>query len=1101
MTIPEYIAEVDKLYRSGRATEHSYRPALQALLTDLSAGITVTNEPTRIDCGAPDYILTRRSIPVGYVEAKDVGTDLDHKSHREQFDRYRKSLANLIITDYLQFRFFREGEPTLTVRIGQLEGGKVKPLPAHFDEFARLIADFTAWQGQTITHAGKLADMMAGKARLLADVIEKAVSSDEQTQANTELKDQLQAFKNILIHDITPRAFADLYAQTIAYGMFAARQRDTTLEDFSRQEAAHLIPKSNPFLRKLFNSISGPDLDDRIVWIVDDLVEIFRATDITALLKGFGKKTGREDAFVHFYEDFLAAYDPKLRKSRGVWYTPDAVVKFIVRAVDDILRTEFGLPMGLADSSTVEIEVDTDITDNRTTSGRRRQRRKVHRVQVLDPATGTGTFLAEVVRHVHAQFEGQEGMWPQYVEQHLIPRLNGFELLMASYAMAHLKLDLVLRETGYDMGQPHGTPNQNARAVRPSAAEARPSVAEAQQRLRVFLTNSLEEAHPDTGTLFASWLSQEANEANAVKRDTPVMVVLGNPPYSIISSNLSEKQRAMVERYKYIDGERIKEKGALQMEKNLNDDYVKFIALGEHLINATGEGMLAYINNNNYLDAPTLRGMRANLLKSFNSLYIIDLKGNSKKKDRTPDGRKDENVFDIQQGVCINIHIKNPNQRKARVRYISIQGDREMKYALLEEGRIGTLQWRELRVKPPKYELIPRDYEKLDKYEKGIRVTDLFPRSGTGIITARDRMVIDTAAEAIAWRVAYFRDSQETDEVLCKALDISLKKGWDIGRARQRIKQVHDIHSLIQPILYRPFDLRKVFYHDSLLWSPVKHVMDNFFGHENVGLITARSNKSPRADHVFISKHMTETKCGESTTQSILIPLYLYPDATKQTSALTQSVQPNLDLAMVQQMAEGIGLHYRFDPEDLWAHGQGDTLTPLDVLDYCYAVLHSPAYRGKFKEFLKSDFPRIPFPKDLAGQGDHAAQFRSLVQLGAQLRKTHLLEDPAVDRFITRYPEPGDNTVSRKLTAASPGWEATGKGLGRVWINDDQYFADVPETAWNFYIGGYQPAQKWLKDRRDRQLTFDDIRHYQRIIVALNETAKLMEEVDKVGVV
>ncbi len=519
MTLPEYLAALAKLHAGGRATEHSYRGDLQQLLSSLCPGVSVTNEPQRIACGAPDYILTRKDIPVGYIEAKDVGVDLSSKSLKEQFDRYKASLENLIITDYLEFRFFRSGEATTSIRIGEVVGGKVKPIPENFDKFTALIADFAAWQGQTITSAKKLASMMAGKARLLADVIEQAVSSDEESRANSDLHEQMEAFKVILIHDITPKAFADLYAQTIAYGMFAARLHDPSPDSFSREEAAKLIPKSNPFLRKLFNSISGNDLDTRIEWIVDALADIFRATDILKLLSGFGKGSGREDAFMHFYEDFLAQYDPKLRKSRGVWYTPDAVVRFIVRAVDDILKSEFGLAGGLADSSTVQIEVDTQNTDNRTTTGKRKEKRTVHRVQVLDPATGTGTFLAEVVRQVYGKFEGQQGMWPQYVEQHLIPRLNGFELLMASYAMAHLKLDLVLRDTGYDMGLPHGTSKGNAKGAE-------------QQRLRVFLTNSLEEAHPDTGTLFASWLSQEANEANAVKRDTPVMVVLGNPPYS-----------------------------------------------------------------------------------------------------------------------------------------------------------------------------------------------------------------------------------------------------------------------------------------------------------------------------------------------------------------------------------------------------------------------------------------------------------------------------------------------------------------------------------------------------------------------------------------
>lgn len=1105
MTLPEYVAAVAHLHAGGRATEHSYRGDLQRLLSALCPGVAVTNEPQRIACGAPDYILTRRDIPVGYIEAKDIGVDLGSKSLKEQFDRYRGSLDNLIITDYLEFRFFRNGEPTTSIRIGEVSNGKVKPLPAEFDKFTALIADFAAWQGQTITSAKKLASMMAGKARLLADVIEQAVSSDEAGQANTDLRQQLDAFKVILIHDITPKAFADLYAQTIAYGMFAARLHDPSPDSFSREEAAKLIPKSNPFLRKLFNSISGNDLDTRIEWIVDALADIFRATDIAKLLGGFGKGSGREDAFMHFYEDFLAQYDPKLRKSRGVWYTPDAVVRFIVRAVDDILKSEFGLVGGLADSSTVQIEVDTQHTDNRTTTGKRKEKRTVHRVQVLDPATGTGTFLAEVVRQVYAKFEGQQGMWPQYVEQHLIPRLNGFELLMASYAMAHLKLDLVLRDTGYNMGQPHGTPNAGARNAE-------------QQRLRVFLTNSLEEAHPDTGTLFASWLSQEANEANAVKRDTPVMVVMGNPPYSIISGNLSDKQRGMVDKYKYIDGVKIKEKGALQLEMNLNNDYVKFIALGESLVNSTGEGVLAYINNNSYLDGPTLRGLRWNLMAGFNTIYILDLKGYAKLK--TAD---DENVFNIEQGVCINLFIRNPKAKKRSVHYASIEGSREHKFEVLDSSTLSSVKWQELDIKAPFFDFVPRDYKLQTGYNKGFQLGEMYPVEGTGIISARDNLVIDHDPKVVIRGVEEFRDSGLPNDALCASLSISLKKGWDIDRARTSMKLVTNVPERVVPIHYRPFDYRSVFYHEALIWSPVKHVMRNFIGHPNLSILSGRQGQAVGTmgwNLAFINSAVNDF--NHFYRGGVMnYPLFLYPETTKQTSAVAQGVQPNLDAKLVEQLAKGVGLTYTFKPDALFAHGadlgsaRSDSalMTPLDVLDYCYAVLHSPAYRAKYKEFLKSDFPRIPFPQDLPGKkgenGEKVKKFRRLVELGAKLRQLHLLEWEGIDRYITQYPVGGSNAVTRKMSAKSPGWELdetpgqarSDNRVGKVWINDTQYFAGVPEAAWNFYIGGYQPAQKWLKDRHGRTLTFDDIRHYQRMIVALTETGKVMEEVDGVGVV
>ena len=1097
MTIAEYLSSIARLHASGRATEHSYRGDLQQLLSPLCTGVTVTNEPQRIACGAPDYILTKKDIPVGYIEAKDVGMDLGSKSLKEQFDRYRGSLDNLIITDYLEFRFFRNGEPTTSIRIGEVSGGKVKPMPAEFEKFTALIADFAAWQGQTITSAKKLAAMMAGKARLLADVISSAVESDEQSQANTDLRQQLDAFKVILIHDITPRSFADLYAQTIAYGMFAARLHDPSLDSFSRMEAAVLIPKSNPFLRKLFNSISGADLDDRITWIVDALADIFRATDISKLLSGFGKGSGREDAFMHFYEDFLAQYDPKLRKSRGVWYTPDAVVRFIVRAVDDILKTEFGLSGGLADSSTVQIEVDTQNTDNRTTTGKRKEKRTVHRVQVLDPATGTGTFLAEVVRQVHGKFEGQQGLWPQYVEQHLIPRLNGFELLMASYAMAHLKLDLVLRDPGYDMGKPHGTSKANAKGTE-------------QQRLRVFLTNSLEEAHPDTGTLFASWLSQEANEANAVKRDTPVMVVLGNPPYKGISGNKGKWITGLVNDYKYIDGVHFGEK-----KHWLGDDYKKFIRFGEHFIEKTGEGILAYISSHGFLSDPTANGMRWHLSQTFDELFVLDLHGNKKKKERCPDGSKDDNVFDIRDtGVSINLFVKTNKKRKGqlgRVWHADLWGLRSAKYERLRDSERQGIDWREVNVEGPKYFFCSASNQPTRVEGSDISLVQLFGQGTSGVQTSRDFLVVDQTRETLVRRLNSFLSESKSDtdireEFFPTSKDTKYLKGdtrgWRIAEVRPSLRATN-VSDLVIPYSYRPFDSQFIGYSPLLVdWGREK-VMRHMSAGPNISLTIGRQGQvvgMVQWSLAFVQNHISDLNIFYRGGGEVF-PLYLYPETTKQTrlptgeaGALSQGVQPNLDAKLVAQIAEGLGLQYVFDANELWAHGTGKSLTPLDVLDYCYAVLHSPAYRAKYKEFLKSDFPRIPFPKDIK-------KFRALVQLGARLRKLHLLEDPAVEKFITKFPAAGDNTVTRKMSSKSIGFEATGNSLGKVWINDQQYFADVPEAAWTFYIGGYQPAQKWLKDRHGRQLTFDDVRHYQRMIVALAETGKVMAEVDQLGVI
>jgi predicted helicase len=399
----------------------------------------------------------------------------------------------------------------------------VQPRPQDFATLENLLRDFIAQRPQTITSPRELAERMAGKANLIKDVLFRTLADDKDAQ--TELYAQYNAFKENLIHDITPTDFADIYAETIAYGMFAARLHDTTLDTFSRQEALELLPKSNPFLRSLFTYVAGYGLDDRIAWVIDDLARVFQACDVAKIMEGFGKLTGQNDPFLHFYETFLAAYNPAKRKARGVWYTPEPVVNFIVRAVDEVLRTEFGLADGLADTSKVTIDWETGQTDKK---GRPEiVKKEVHRVQILDPATGTGTFLAEVIKQIAPRVHGiAPAMWSKYIEDDLIPRLHGFELLMASYAMCHMKLDMILRELGYN---PTATP----------------------PRLSVYLTNSLEEGEPANQTLpFTQWLSREAKGANTIKRDMPIMCVIGNPPYSGHSSNKGEWISGLMDVYK-----------------------------------------------------------------------------------------------------------------------------------------------------------------------------------------------------------------------------------------------------------------------------------------------------------------------------------------------------------------------------------------------------------------------------------------------------------------------------------------------------------------------------------------------------------------------
>jgi len=1072
MTINEYIQKIDTRYQTGISREHSYRGDLQTLLETLCPHILVTNEPARVKCGAPDYVLTKDDIPVGYIEAKDIADkDLQgKKANKEQFNRYKASLDNLIFTDYLTFLLYKDGGLVETIELAEIQNGRIVARPDQFDRFTAIVQDFATHIGQTIKSSAKLSKMMAGKARLLANVIENAITSDEENQQNSTLQEQMQAFKHILIHDITPKGFADIYAQTIAYGMFAARLHDDTLDDFSRQEAAKLIPKSNPFLRNLFQYISGYDIDDRIEWIVTALADIFRATDVKSILNNFGESTQMTDPIIHFYENFLAEYDPKLRKARGVWYTPAPVVNFIVRAVDDILKTEFGLPQGLADNSKTKIKVKavTKATaDRRSKTKEVEVEKEVHKVQILDPATGTGTFLAEIVKHIYnSRFKAMQGVWSSYVENDLIPRLNGFELLMASYAMAHLNLDLLLTETGYKK--------------------------EKDQRFHVYLTNSLEESHPDTGTLFASWLSSEASEANRIKRDAPVMCILGNPPYNGESKNKGEWIMSLMDDYKKEPNtdDKLNEKNS----KFLNDDYVKFIRYSQHFIEKNNEGILAFINPHGFLDNPTFRGMRWNLLKTYDKIYTIDLHGNSTKKEVSPDGTPDVNVFDIKQGVSVNIFVKTGKKKAGelgQVYHYDVYGKRQSKYDFLWKNNLKSIKFKELLNKAPMYLMVQKNYNVESAYRKGFGIIEIFKEYSLGVLSKNDKITIDYEKSELSNRINNLI-SMEENNIREKYNIKKDSRDWVLSNAINDLKMNNSPENY-RFIAYRPFDFRWTYFTGKtrgFFAYSQNRIMRNMTTNDNYAIITGRQGQAVGSmtwNLSFITNTISDQNIYYRGGGTVL-PIYLNPSNDDLFSEAQRT--PNLDETIVNQIAEKINL--TFTPEK---ESDKTTFAPIDILDYIYAVLHSPTYREKYKEFLKIDFPRVPYPKD-------ADTFWVLVALGGELRTIHLLESPKVTDYITGYPIDGDNIITRKITKTSIGFELTNEtaDTGKVWINDEQYFDSVPRTAWEFYIGGYQPAQKWLKDRKGRELSFDDILHYQKIIVALSETARLMQEIDSIEI-
>ena len=1028
MDLKEYISTVNQKYRAGNATEHSYRGALEQLMQTLLPKLRIVNEPKRVKCGAPDYIASRKDgMPVFYIEAKDIGdNDLDGRNphgHKEQFTRYKQALDYIIFTDYLDFHLYEHGEFVDSVRIAEVKGDKIVAINENKEKFLNLIEHVGNNAIQSITSASRLAKLMAGKARLLANIIEQAMNEDADSYANDNLRGQYQAFKDVLIQELKPTDFADIYAQTIAYGMFAARLHDDTPEDFSREEAARLIPKTNPFLRQIFNNLAGNDLDDRIAWVVDDLVTVFQATNIEKIMKTYGQDKLHHDPMIHFYEDFLAEYNPKLRKSKGVWYTPQPVVSFIVRAVDEILQKEFNLLDGLADYSMIEKEVAAEQSrDGRTKDGMKHEKRRYHRVQILDPATGTGTFLAEVVNQIYDRYRDQQGIWQQYVDQHLLPRLNGFEILMASYAVAHLKLDMLLGETGYQ----HQT----------------------DKRLHVYLTNSLEESNNEPRTLFAQWLSREATEANLIKRDCPVMVMIGNPPYSGESQNKGEWIMKLMESYKKEPG------GKLPLnERNpkwLNDDYVKFIRLAQDYIEKNGEGVIGFINPHGYLDNPTFRGMRWNLLKTFDKIYTIDLHGNSKKKETCPDGSKDENVFDIMQGVSINLFVKTGKKDKdelGKVYHKDIYGLRQQKYDFLDGATLGNVGYEEMSPKAPMYFFVPKDFGLEEEYNKGFKVNELFNIFNVGVVTSNDAALVNSDANKLRNNVERISTKDYDKGLECK-------------------------------FAYRALDNRILYYDEGLIERARKDIMGHLLTPGNIAMVVGKQCVDDWK-YAFITDSVTNFNYIATAGRlgaGYVFPLYVYKANMGQEERVV-----NFNKELYDRIAQGLNYLPCYDDNILVdpTSEYNGVLYPQDLFDYIYAVLHSPSYRERYKEFLKIDFPRIPYPTDWE-------RFRDLVEKGEELRQLHLMEDMPSKTGIT-FP------VAGSLQVDCYHWQEN-----RVYINAEQYFDGVPESAWQFFIGGYQPAQKWLKDRKGMTLSFEDVKHYGRIIYVLQQTERIMQEIDDI---
>ena len=990
-----YVQSVRSTFATGKASEHSYRPALQTLL-ESPGGLKAINEPKRAGYTgfAPDFVVRRGEIPIGLVEAKDVPIRLDGLTghDRKQLDLYLKSSPNFIQTNHLLFRHFVSGEVREEVEIGRLKGGSLSFAENAYDDLAAFLRNYAHVTAPTLASPRELATTMADMAQQIAALIRASMADSDP------LKTELAAFSQTLIPDLTGDQFADMYAQTLAYGLFAARVNHTGKSTaFTLNNAFWDLPATNPFLRRFFQTIA-PEMDGRVRWQVEILTDLLAHADIDSILRDFGRKTRQEDPVVHFYETFLSEYNPALREQRGVYYTPEPVVSYIVRSVDHLLREQFNRPDGLADPRTF----------------------------ILDPATGTGTFLYFVIEEIHAALTGknQAGMWNEYVTDKLLPRLFGFELLMAPYAVAHMKLGIQLHDLGYDLSSG--------------------------QRLGVFLTNTLEQATAAEEHL-AAFISSEAREADAIKRDKPIMVVLGNPPYSGHSANKGQWIKDRVRDYYFVDGQPLGERNP----KWLQNDYVKFIRFGQWRIDETGLGVLAFITDNGYLDNPTFRGMRQHLLSTFDDIYILNLHGNRRKREKAHDGSPDENVFDIQQGVAIGIFVKRPlspivgavrEPPAARVHYADLWGKRENKYRLLLEHDLADTDWQDVEPTTPFYLFTPQNVDLREEFEEAISVAKIHPIYSMGITSGDDHRLVAFGREELQDQ---FPDSS-------KVINID----------------------------YRPFDVRNLYYDVDLLARARNDFMQHLSHPSNYALNTLRRPRNEYVGNFFVTTRPTDKCIISSLDNAHVFPLYTYPqpDAFRMFDISDwppgpHGRTPNLSPDFVRDFEKQLGLTFVSD-------GRGDletTFGPEDIFDYAYAVFHSPEYRARYAEFLKIDFPRLPLTSD-------CELFKALAGLGARLVDLHLLRVPV--ELITGFPVGGDNSVAA-------GYPKYDEGQQRVFINKAQYVSGVEPDVWAFKVGGYQVLDKWLKDRRGRTLTFDDVMHYQRVVAALSETMQIMEQIDE----
>ncbi|MBX0752302.1 DNA methyltransferase [Campylobacter jejuni] len=1031
--------------------EHTHRTALQNLLQaikdnqDKQNKISIKQEPNndKEGRGAPDFLITKDFLTLGYIENKRVNANLDNIIKSDQILKYTKLSPNIILTDYLRFILLSLNDKNeiiicKEVKICSLDEIKsvIKNqslLDAKTQELNELFSIFFSKIPNPINSALDFANHLSLRTRILKDEL---LSSIE----NEILLSLFNTFKETLYKELSYEEFCDSFAQTLTYSLFLAKLNNDTAKEIDLNNAKKFIPKSFPLIRSMsgFLDDSFENLEN-IKWLLEEIINIINHIDITSIIKELNK-TGEKDLFnrptilsthkdpyLHFYETFLASYDPKLREVRGVYYTPAPVVIFIINAIDEALKQDFNHKKGLSEA------LDKNIT-------------------LLDFATGTGTFLLEAFRKALEPISKNS---VNYNPKALIDKFCGFEFLIAPYTIAHLKISQSFKE---EFNSPLND----------------------DESLKIALTNtlyfkSISKEQNDQNTLFTLIdLTKEFKKAQKIKEEQ-ILIITGNPPYSGASSNkglyedeikisyglepskanLSKEQKEYINLYFQEKTKQntktfkaIYEKHKLENEKNtkwLLDDYVKFIRFAQSKIDSQESGIFAFISNNSFLDNPTFRGMRYSLMQSFDKIYILNLHGDVNKKEKAPDGSKDDNVFDIKQGVSINIFIKqNSKVKNTKIYYHDLHGKRKDKYEFLYENDLNSIKWTLIKNNEPFYLFLPQNNDLLEEYNKGVSVKDMFILSSVGIVSAKDSILISTNTEKLK-------------------------------------QQIHDYYNEfdkknIKKIAYRPFDTQKIYYDIKKVERPRIETMEHFLENENIGLICDRGTKLNNINNIFISNKIIDLHLVGSG--SYIYPLYLYP--TTRSKKFLKKENPNFNEENFTSKIENFKESFRTFIDELYK----EKFSPEDILGYIYAVLFHKIYREKYLDFLKIDFPKIPFTKD-------KNTFKNLSKLGLKLINLHLLKNDELDFNVGEALFKDIKNKNLKIQKIK-----YNKDTKELFINESLYFTKVSLEIYEFKIGGYAVLDKYLKSHKEEDI---DHKHFTLIIQTLNETLKIQDEISKIN--